>query len=129
MHCVKEAVHTMKTTKKPVTTLAAERLTERLNEARAQLKQVEADIVSEAKKQRRSLEKILDRVRRGEDLKLIERRITTTATDLQKKVRTMPREVLGVFGVATSDDVAKLSKSLNKLTKRVDALSKSAPSA
>ncbi len=117
----------MKTTKKPVTTLAAERLTERLTEARAQLKQVEADIVSEAKKQRRSLEKILDRVRKGEDLKLIERRITTTATDLQKKVRTMPREVLGVLGVATSDDVSKLSKSLNKLTKRVDALSKSAP--
>ncbi len=112
------------TPKKAVTAVAAERLTEGLGVARKQLLQVEKDIVTEAKKQRRSLEKMLARVRSGDDLKVLEKRIATTATDLQKRVRTMPREVLGALGVATSDDVAKLSKNLTKLSKRVEDLSK-----
>jgi len=69
-------------------------------------------------------EKMLARVRSGDDLKVIEKRIATTATDLQRRVRTMPREVLGALGVATSDDVARLSKNLTKLSKRVEDLSK-----
>ena len=46
----------MPTPKKPVTAVAAERLTEGLGAARKQLLQVEKEIVTEAKKQRKSLE-------------------------------------------------------------------------
>lgn len=113
------------TTKKPVTAVAAERLTEGLETARKQLIQVEKDIVSEAKKQRKSLEKVLERVRSRRDLKDFEKRITVTAADLQKRIQTMPREVLHTLGVATSDDFAKLTKNLTRLTKRVDELAKS----
>lgn len=110
------------TTRKPVT--AAARLNEGLNAARKQLTQVEKEIVTEARKQRRSLEKVLARVRSGADLKRLETRITSTATELQSRVLAMPREVLGALGVATSDDVAKLAKTMTKLSKRVDELSK-----
>jgi hypothetical protein len=119
----------MKTPTKKAPVVLTEKLTERLSEARAQLKQVEQDIVTEAKKQRRSIEKVLDRVRRGDDLKILEKRISTTAADLQKRVRSMPHNVLGALGVATSDDVAKLSKNLNKLAKRVEGISKTGASA
>jgi hypothetical protein len=112
------------TPKKPVTAVAAQRLNEGLTAAKKQLTQVEKDIVSEAKKQRKSLEKVLARVRSGQDLKGLEKRITSTATDLQKSVKSMPREVLGALGVATSDDLQKLTKSLTKLSKRVDDLAK-----
>jgi polyhydroxyalkanoate synthesis regulator phasin len=37
----------------------------------------------------------------------------------------MPRDVMNALGVATSDDMAKLTKNLTKLTKRVDELAKS----
>jgi hypothetical protein len=110
--------------KKPVTAVAAERLNESLSAAKKQLNQVEKDVVSEAKKQRRSLEKLLARVRSRQDLKVLEKRIATTATELQTRVKTMPREVLGVLGVATSDDVQKLTRNLSRLTKRVDELAK-----
>lgn len=119
----------MPTPKKPVTAVAAERFTEGLGAARKQLLQVEKDIVAEAKKQRKSLEQVLDRVRSRRDLKILEKRISTTATDLQKRIQTMPREVLHTLGVATSDDVAKLSKNLTRLTKRVEELSRRQPSA
>lgn len=114
----------MPTPKKPVTAVAAERLTEGLGAARKQLLQVEKEIVTEAKKQRKSLEQVLDRVRSRKDLKILEKRIASTATDLQKRIHSMPREMLGALGVATSDDVAKLSKNLTRLTKRVDDLTK-----
>lgn len=114
----------MPTPKKAVTVVAAERFTEGLGAARKQLLQVEKEIVTEARKQRKSLEQVLDRVRSRKDLKILEKRITTTATDLQKRIQTMPREVLGALGVATSDDVAKLSKNLTRLTKRVDELTR-----
>ncbi|MBE2253530.1 MAG: hypothetical protein IAE78_28640 [Myxococcus sp.] len=112
------------TPKKPVTAAAAQRLNEGLGAAKKQLAAVEKEIVTEARKQRKSIEKVLARVRSGDDLKQLEKRIATTATGLQKRVRLMPREVLSVLGVATSDDMAKLSRNLTKLSKRVDALSK-----
>lgn len=111
----------MKTQKKLT---PAARLTEGLSAARRQLVEVEQEIVAEARKQRQALEKVLGRVTNGAQLKTLERRVSTTAADLQRRVRSMPREVLGALGVATSDDVSKLSKSVSKLTKRVDALSK-----
>lgn len=113
------------TPKKAVTTVATERLTEGLDAARKQLLQVEKEIVSEARKQRKSIEKVLARVRSRSDLKQLEQRIASTATDLQKRARTMPREVLGALGVATSDDLARLNKNLSRLARRVDALQKS----
>jgi uncharacterized protein YukE len=112
------------TPRKPVTAVAAARLNEGLSAAKKQLTQVEKDVVSEAKKQRKSLEKLLARVRSGQELKQLEKRIASTATQLQSRVKTMPREVLGALGVATSDDVQKLTRNLTKLTKRVDELAK-----
>lgn len=105
----------------------AELFTQRLGAAKKQLAQVEKDIVAEARKQRKSLEKALGRVTNANQLKSLEKRLSTTALDLQKRVKTMPREVLGVLGVATSDDVARITKSVTKLTKRVDEISKSRP--
>jgi polyhydroxyalkanoate synthesis regulator phasin len=113
------------TPKKPVTVVAAQRLNEGLGVARKQLANVEKEIVTEARKQRKSIEKVLARVRSGSDLKQFERRITTTATDLRKRVMLMPREVMSALGVATSDDMAKLTRNLSKLSKRVDELAKS----
>jgi hypothetical protein len=70
----------MKTaTKKPVTVVAAQRLNEGLEAAKKQLADVEKDIVTEAKKQRKSIEKVLTRVRSGNDLKQLEKRIASTA--------------------------------------------------
>ncbi len=114
------------TPKKPaVTAVAAQRLTEGLEAAKQQLVDVEKEIVTEARKQRKSIEKVLTRVRRGNDLKQLEKRIASTATDLRKRVLMMPRDVMNALGVATSDDMAKLTKNLTKLTKRVDELAKS----
>jgi len=113
------------TTKKPVTAVAAQRLTEGLEAAKKQLHDVEKDIMTEAKKQRKSIEKVLTRVRSGNDLKHLEKRIASTATDLRKRVLLMPREVMNALGVATSDDMAKLTKNLTRLAKRVDELAKS----
>ena len=116
----------MKTTpKKPVTAVAAQRLNEGLEAAKKQLTDVEKEIVTEAKKQRKSIERVLARVRSGNDLKKLEKRVASTATDLRKRVLLMPREVMSALGVATSDDMAKLTKNLTRLAKRVDELSKS----
>jgi predicted regulator of amino acid metabolism with ACT domain len=112
------------TTKKPVTAMAAERFSEGLEAAKRQLTQVEKDIATEAKKQRKTIEKVIARVRSGQDLKLIEKQLTTKAADLQSRVRAVPRDVLSALGVATADDVAKLSRNLSKLAKRVDELTK-----
>ena len=50
----------MKTaSRKPVTAVAAQRLNEGLEAAKKQLADVEKDIVTEAKKQRKSIEKVL----------------------------------------------------------------------
>ena len=114
------------TLKKPAETAgAAQRLTEGLEAAKQQLFDVEKEIVTEARKQRKSIEKVLTRVRSGNDLKQLEKRLASTATDLRKRVLLMPRDVMNALGVATSDDMAKLTKNLTKLTKRVDELAKS----
>ncbi len=95
-----------------------------LEDARERVVKLEKDLVSKGRAQQRELESLIKRVKSGQELKKLEKRATAAGNEVLKRVDAVQTRVLNVLGAASQSQVAGLMKEVQRLGKRVEALSK-----
>ncbi len=100
---------------------------EQLEEARRRLIATERELVALGRTQQKEIEALLERVKSGKELKLLEKRASEATREVKKRLDLLQGQVLGALGVASHEEVDQIGKELSRLSKKVDQLLKKSP--
>jgi hypothetical protein len=95
-----------------------------LEEARRRLQQYEKDLLALGRSQQHEIEALLERVKTGKELKLLEKRASEATSEVKKRLDGVQTQVLSVLGVASQDQIKQISRELGRLSKKVDTLTR-----
>lgn len=98
------------------------KVTTQLEDAKKRFLTLEKELVKRGRQQQKELEGLLKQVRGGVPLKQVEKSVNAASTEVKKRLDGLQGSVLGLLGVATHTEIAKLNRDLTKLSKKVDAL-------
>lgn len=93
-----------------------------LEDAKKRFITLEKELVKRGRQQQKELESLLKSVRGGAPLKQVEKSVNAASNEVKKRLDGLQGSVLGLLGVATHGEIAKLNRDLAKLSKKVDAL-------
>ncbi len=93
-----------------------------LEDAKKRFITLEKELVKRGRQQQKELESLMKSVRGGAPLKQVEKSVSAASVEVKKRLDGLQGSVLGLLGVATHTEIAKLNRDLTKLSKKVDAL-------
>lgn len=99
-------------------------LLKQLEEARKRLQTLEKDLVKRGRTQQREIEKLMQRITSGRELKAFEKKASAASGRLVKQLQKAQSQALDALGLATQSQIRQLSREVGKLSKRIDAISK-----
>jgi len=99
-------------------------LLKQLEEARKRLQTLEKDLVKRGRTQQREIEKLMQRITSGRELKAFEKKASAASGRLVKQLQKAQSQALDALGLATQSQIRQLSREVAKLSKRIDALHK-----
>ena len=95
-----------------------------LDDARKRLQSLEKDLVSKGRQQQREIEKLMNRITSGRELKAFEKKASQASSRFVKQLQKAQTQALDALGLATQSQIRKLSRDVAALSKKVDALNK-----
>ncbi len=98
------------------------KVTSQLEDAKKRFISLEKELVKRGRQQQKELESLLKSVRGGAPIKPVEKSVNAASAEVKKRLDGLQGSVLGVLGVATHTEIAKLNRELAKLSKKVDSL-------
>ena len=95
-----------------------------VKEAEKRVLELEKEVVTRARQQRRELKALVARIQSGKELKAWSRRASIAGTQVKKRLGGFQQTFVSGLGVASAAQVAELNKELSKLAKKVEGLRK-----
>lgn len=97
-----------------------------LEDARKQIVKFEKELAARGKQQRKDLEAVIAKVKGGggKKVKALKSRANEVTTEVQKRLDGLQGKLVEAVGVASVSQVKEINRELNRLAKKLDALSK-----
>lgn len=102
-------------------------LLSQLEDARKRVQTLEKDLVKRGREQQREIEKLMNRITSGKELKAFEKKASAASGRLVKRLHKAQAQALDALGLATQSQIRQLSREVAKLSKRIDAMGKRQP--
>lgn len=95
-----------------------------LEDARKQLVKFEKELAARGKQQRKEIEAIISQVKSGKQLKALKSQANEVGSEVRKRLDGLQGKLVEAVGVASVAQVKEINRELNKLSKKLETLTK-----
>ncbi len=93
-----------------------------VKEAEKRVLKLEREVRARARLQRKEWKALVGRIQSGQPIKALGERANQAGGEVRRRLDGLQRSIVSAAGVATSSQIAEITKELSRLTKKVDRL-------